>query len=119
MELETKLEFKRGGRGTYVSNMDKILEEVTTKGLSDFEIAEIAGIALSTVTKWRREKAADKRYAIKFVTRLKTFKNSESIDQPKQTQREEKITEIVLSTVDGQKFGSITIFNDVFKRLLS
>ena len=117
MDLETKLEQKKGGRGYYISNMDKILEEVNAKGLSDLRIAEIAGVALATVAKWRREKTADKRYASRFVRCLKDIKNPESFDQPKQTQKEEKVTEIVLSTVDGQRLGIITIFNDVFKKL--
>jgi transcriptional regulator with XRE-family HTH domain len=116
MDLDTKFEQKRGGRGYFCSNIRKILEEVNAKGLSDLEVAEIAGIALSTVAKWRRDNAADKKYAIRFITRLKAIKNSESFNQPTQTQKDEKVTEIVLS-VDGQRLGIITIFNEIFKKL--
>jgi len=105
MDLDTKLEFKRSGRGLYCSNMSKILEEVNSKGLCDQDIAKIAGIALTTLTKWRRDNASDRKYAIRFIERLKTIETVETID--KSTQIDDPVTEIVHWLEDGVRLGII------------
>jgi len=118
MDLNNKPEFTRGGRGLYCSNIQKILEEVGAKGLADQDIAKIAGIALSTVTKWRRDKAADKRYTLRFLTRLKAIETPEVIGQS--TQKGEQVAEIEHFFETAKRIGidNFTISPQSLKEIL-
>ena len=101
----------------YFDQMKEIITDAADKGISREEIARIAEVDISTVWHWFKTGVGSTKPVRKLLRHLKTIENPESFDQSKQTQNEEKVTEFFLSTVDGQRVGIITIFNDVLKKL--
>jgi len=78
--MSTKPKFRRGGRGLYCINMDKLIDEANGKGLSDLEISQKLGCAQSTVRNWYKTKNGDKKLAIKLYQLTNSIKSIEFIE---------------------------------------
>jgi ribosome-binding protein aMBF1 (putative translation factor) len=97
--------------------MKDIITEAEDRGLSRADIAIIAKVDPSTVRNWWKTGNGSLTIAREFLRKLYGIESIKSIDQSTQTQKEEKVTEIVLS-VNEQRLGIITISTGVLKNIL-
>jgi len=119
MVLNNQPKKEKGGRGEYVNNIVAILDEVSAKGLSDADILKFAKIAPSTLAKWRRDNAADKRFVNEFIERLKAIETPKTIDQ-QSTQKSEQSLEIEHFFETAKRIGieNVTISTERLKEIL-